>query len=818
MIHTGPAAVHPIENRKTSVRRSVPGKAESQEADAPRPDRLHPELARVGRTTNEATTQSPDGWRDVQRCISNLLERSADLVRSGWTRHRASEPSSVVLEPSRCGLKARGPAVPCRSPVDVRGRLRYNPGRMPTPSQAVAPLETPLTSLSGVGPERSAQLARLGLFTVGDLFLHAPRRHEDRRHLLRIAELQSGVAGTTRGTIVAQGLKTFRQRSRSVFEIVLDDGTGRLHCRWWNLPFMERYFKVGDEVMVFGKLKAGKPRTIDHPESEIIEAGEELSIHIDRIAPIYPLTEGLPQRWLRSLVWRTLQKYGSAVAELQPGLDRLNRPELVGLPSRPVAVQQLHFPKDLAEVEQARGRLAFDEFLELQLAIQRRRRNLEANARALPCGGDQNRLIKPFLRQLGFELTGAQARVLREIRADLAGPHPMRRLIQGDVGSGKTAVAACSALMAMENRFNVALMAPTEILANQHFETFRRWFEPHGLRVELQTASRKTREPAASGPGLDPAPRPADAPSLFVGTHALIESAFNLDRLGLVIIDEQHKFGVSQRETLVRKGHYPHLLVMTATPIPRTLGLTVYGDLDCSVIDELPVGRGEVKTHVRPAARLPKVHRFIKDQLAAGRQAYVVYPRVDESDPAAGVKAVTKERDALAAYFAPHQVAMLHGRMPADEKDAVMADFRANRIQLLLATTVIEVGVDVPNATVMLIENADTFGLAQLHQLRGRIGRGAHESHCILMQASDTDDARERLTTLASTNDGFAIAEADLRMRGPGELLGQQQSGLPSLKFGDLRRDRELIERARRVARDLVRANPPSAGVPTIAR
>ena len=643
------------------------------------------------------------------------------------------------------------------------------------------------------------QLARLDLHTVADLLLHAPRRHEDRRHLLRIGDLKLGMSATTRGRIVAMGVKTYRQRTRSVFQFILEDGSGRLHCRWWNLPYMEKYFNSGDEVMVFGKVKVAKPRTMDHPETEVIEAGEELSIHIDRIAPIYPLTDGLPQRWLRSLVWRTLARFEEHITEPVPRL------KLAEFPSRREAIRELHFPSDPAHVERARERLAFDEYLQLQLAIQRRRRNLESHAQALPCGGDHNRLVKPFLRELGFALTSAQTRVLREIRADLSGRHPMRRLLQGDVGSGKTAVAACSALMTLESGYNVALMAPTEILAAQHFESFTRWFKPIDVPVEIQTASRKT---AAGEPAR---------PTLFIGTHALIESGFAIERLGLVVIDEQHKFGVSQREKLVRKGRYPHLLVMTATPIPRTLGLTVYGDLDSSIIDELPPGRGVIRTHVRAVNNLPKVHRFVRDMLSKGRQGYVVYPRVDEEDPVAGIKAVTQELEKLASYFAPHRVGLLHGRLAADEKERVMTAFRNNRIQLLLATSVIEVGVDVPNATVMLIENADTFGLAQLHQLRGRIGRGAHESHCILIHSSGSAEGRKRLSILEDSTDGFAIAEADLKLRGPGDFLGQQQSGAPALKFGDLARDRQLIEKAREVARQCLRAGDggPDAGAGT---
>ena len=662
------------------------------------------------------------------------------------------------------------------------------------PKTPVPPLATPLTELYGVGPERAAQLARLKLFTVGDLLLHRPNRHEDRRHLLTIRQLELGRSGTTRGRIIAQGVKTFAKRTKSVFEFVLEDGTGRLHCRWWNLPYMENYFAVGDEVMVFGKVKSLKPRSIDHPETEVIDGGEELLIHIDRIAPIYPLTEGLPQRFVRGLVWRTLARFEEHVPEPHPSVV------LPDLPTRANAIHMLHFPQELSDVDIARQRLALDEFVELQIAIQRRRKNLQALASGLPCAGD-NRFIKPFLRQLGFELTEAQTKVLRELRRDMGGAFPMRRLVQGDVGSGKTVVAACCALMAIESGFSVALMVPTEILAEQHHRNFTRWFEPFGVAVELQTGSRKTRD-ERSAPPL--APRPAPQASLTIGTHALIESGFTVPNLGLVIIDEQHKFGVAQRETLVRKGRYPHLLVMTATPIPRTLGLTIYGDLDSSIIDQMPAGRGRIRTFVRSAILLPKVHDFIRQKIAEGRQAYIVFPRVDEGDAQAGIKAVTQEFDRLVAIFAPSKVGLLHGRLRPEEKDRVMTAFRANQLQVLLATSVIEVGVDVPNATVMLIESADQFGLAQLHQLRGRIGRGAHESYCILVAEAKTDEARKRLEILANSNDGFEIAEADMRLRGPGEFLGQNQSGMPSLRFGDLLNDRALIERARELAARLL--------------
>lgn len=654
-------------------------------------------------------------------------------------------------------------------------------------------LALPLMELRGVGPERSAQLARLGVRTVGDLLLLPPRRHEDRRTMVRVADLCLSQPATVRGQIVALGLKTFSQKRKSVFEIVVDDGTARLHCRWWNLPYMQNYFAQGDEVLVFGKPLSLKPRTIDHPETEVIEGGAESSIHINRIAPVYPLTEGLPQRWLRSLVWRTLEEYAPQIAEPWPANLA---PDLM---TRRQAVQALHFPEVEADAEEARRRLALDELVEFQLALQTRRRNLLANARGCPCIGD-NRLVKPFLRQLGFQLTQAQTKVLREFRADLASGIPMRRLLQGDVGSGKTVVAACCSLICVESGRNVALMAPTEILAEQHFQVFTRGFTPLGIPVQLRTGAHKpSPEELAVERGVNP--------SIVIGTHALIEDGFAPDNLGLVVIDEQHRFGVAQREKLVRKGAYPHLLVMTATPIPRTLGLTLYGDLDISVIEELPSGRAPLRTFVRPASSLPRVWAFVRKELAAGRQAFVVLPRVEDTGQA--LKAVTTEFEVIQQELAPFKVGLLHGRLSSAEKEMAMTAFRQNTLQVLLSTSLIEVGIDVPNATVMLIENAEQFGLAQLHQLRGRIGRGAHESYCILIARGKTRESKQRLELLAETTDGFRIAEADLKLRGPGDLLGLEQSGLPPFRFASLVEDLPLVQRARELAARLSNQEKP---------
>ena len=534
---------------------------------------------------------------------------------------------------------------------------------------------------------------------------------------------------------------------------------------------------------------------MDHPEAEVSEEGEEF-IHLKRIVPVYRLTDGIKQRWLRGVMWRVVEQFAAAVpntnAELLAGDDSHWLPLAE-------AFKAVHFPGDLGQTELARERLALEEFIRFQRQIRERRKTFQAKVKALECSGD-DRLVKPFLAGLGFEFTGAQQRAWDEIARDMAGSYPMRRLLQGDVGSGKTAVAACAALRAVESGFSVVVLAPTEILAEQHYRVFGKWLEPLGIPVHLHTGAKKT----MSDPGqAELSMGNNELPPLVIGTHALVEEKFALENIGLAIIDEQHKFGVEQRKKLVRKGQYPHVLVMTATPIPRTLGLTVYGDLDISLIDELPPGRGPVRTHVRKPESLPKVWGFIRDKLAEGRQAYVVYPRVDD-EGGGSLKAVNQELETVREQLAPHAVGLLHGRLKSAEKEQVITGFLAGKIKVLLATSVIEVGVDIPNATIMLIENADRFGLAQLHQLRGRIGRGAHESHCILVADEVTDDGRRRLDVMEKGGDGFELAEEDLRQRGPGELLGQAQSGLPDFKFGNLIDDWRLIQKAR----DLVAREP----------
>ena len=650
----------------------------------------------------------------------------------------------------------------------------------------------PVTALIGVGAERASQLARLEIETIEDLILHRPRRYEDRRHLKAIAVLERGESAVTHGRVVACGVKWFAKHTKSIFELILDDGSARLHCRWWNMPYLEKQFSTGDELVVFGKVLQLKPRTMDHPETEVIQTGDEEFLHLGRITPVYPLTQGMTQRWLRGLIWRTVQAALQHLTEPWPP-DLLQAP-IQGLPTRVQAIRMLHFPESETEPPQARRRLALDEFVTLQYGIKSRRAEFFRKVQSLRCPGD-NRFVRPFLVRLGFKLTSAQTRVLREVRKDMSGAVPMRRLLQGDVGSGKTVIAACCALMAIESGFTVAIMAPTEILAEQHFTNFNTWFRPLDIPVQLLTGSRKIRP--------DGAETARSNGILVVGTHALLSQGVELPSLGLVVIDEQHRFGVAQRENLVRKGVYPHLLVMTATPIPRTLGLTLYGDLDCSILDEMPPGRRKIQTFVREADRLPQVIEFIRQKLSTGQQAYIVYPRVEETSGPAGIKAVVMEFEKLQKAFAPYKTGLLHGRLSHPEKEAAMNAFRSGATQVLLTTSLIEVGLDVPNATVMLIENAEQFGLAQLHQLRGRIGRGSQQSYCILVAAARTAEARKRLSVMERSNDGFEIAEADLRIRGPGEFLGQQQSGMPRFRFADFNTDRDLIELAQRVASKL---------------
>ena len=584
---------------------------------------------------------------------------------------------------------------------------------------------------------------------------------------------------------------------KKIFEATLEESSPNalsepLVCRWFNLHYVQKMIATGQRLVVFGKPRLrGKRICMDHPEFEVIENDEEISIHFRRITPIYPATEGLSQRVLRSIIYRLLNEISSAPLETLLPTD-------LATGERGDAIRAIHFPESWEARDAARECLVLSEFFAMQMLIASRRADSSIRMGEAHCGSGA--LLDKFLKVLPFQLTDAQLKVIAEIRRDLAARHPMNRLLQGDVGSGKTVVAIAAMLLAVEAGYQAAFMAPTQILAEQHYAVLRRWLEPLGVRMALRTAARQEESflPLVAGD--------EDA-HVIIGTHALLYDTVSFSNLGLVVIDEQHKFGVAQRARLTAREPAPDVLVMTATPIPRTLTMTVYGDLDVSIIDEMPRNRGKVITAVRDVSKLGEVLSFLRTQLEAGRQLYVIYPLIDESEKLE-VKAASAEYELWRERLHPYRCELLHGRIPAAEKQETMERFRRGETKALISTTVIEVGVDVPNATVMLVENAERFGLAQLHQLRGRIGRGEHKSYCILLTSDQSKETSAKLAVLERTNNGFEVAEADWDLRGPGDLLGTAQSGLPALKIGNLKTDAGLMRRARAAAMSIFEADP----------
>jgi RecG-like helicase len=666
---------------------------------------------------------------------------------------------------------------------------------------SMRPPETPLSEVDWIPRPRQAPLQRLGLRTLADLVRHYPRRHEDRRRFDRFPDGEMERAVCLFGLVTKTAVRRFGGR-RQMFEATLEDESAGVLgqpviCRWFNMPHIPKRISTDQRMVVYGRPKTkGRQIVIDHPEFETVEEDEETSIHLNRIVPVHPAGDGITPRVLRALIHRALA---------ETDLDRIPGLQEGGSLAGPL--RTLHFPSSFGDLEQARDALVREELFAIQVLIQGRR--AEWNRLAGREKKSSGQLLRRLLTSLPFPLTPSQERVIAEIRADLAAPQRMNRLLQGDVGSGKTLVALAAMLLTVEAGWDAAIMAPTQILAEQHYLNFRRLLDPLGVPIALRTGSRREggvrRRADSDGHGwlpelaVDPA---AHAPRILVGTHALLFENGDHDRLGLVVIDEQHKFGVLQRTRLIERGDAPDVLVMTATPIPRTLTQTLYGDLQVSLLREKPANRGEIQTAVREAGKLPDVVAFLRKQLDKGRQAYVVYPLVEESDKLSA-KAAEGEFEKWTTLAAPWRVALLHGRMAAEEKESVMARFRAGEVAVLVATTVIEVGVDVPNANIMVVENAERFGLAQLHQLRGRIGRGAHKSYCILLHDPGIEDsAREKLMVLEQTADGFAVAEADWRFRGAGDVLGTAQTGLPPLKLANLVRDAALMdEMAARAAR-----------------
>ena len=637
-------------------------------------------------------------------------------------------------------------------------------------------------------------LAAAGFHTAAQLLDHLPKRHEDRRRFDAFPNQPSANPVCLRGTVIDAALKHFGP-SRRFYEVIVMDGSGgvfgsgKVTCRWFNMPFIQKLVATGHEVIIYGKVKDANGRLIiDHPEFEIIREGDDdASIHLERIVPIYKNISGIAQRRLREIIHLLLLQCDPDTLALDYEVDANQ--------SRAAALKVAHFPESLDEAKLARRRFALEEFFELQLnVVWRRSRHGELGGRVL---GKRTSSLKRFYASLPFDLTGAQKRSIKEILGDMRSARPMNRLLQGDVGSGKTFVAMAAMLLAIDSGVQAALMAPTQILAEQHYLTFRRWLEPLGIRIALRTGNRD------EGNHLE---IEGDS-QIIIGTHALLYDSVAFKDLGLVVIDEQHKFGVAQRASLIRQGIMPDVLVMTATPIPRTLTMTVYGDLDVSLLDEKPPGRGKIVTALRTAAKQTDVTKFVKEQLVLGRQAYLVYPLVEESE-SLKAESATEAFEKWKKRLTSHEVGLIHGKLRPEEKEEVMRRFREGEIAALVATTVIEVGVDVPNASVMILHNAERFGLAQLHQLRGRIGRGGHKGYCILLTDGKSPEALEKLKVLEQTLDGFEIAEADLRLRGPGDVLGTIQSGLSNLRFTDFLSDTALLREARALAEKVLAGDP----------
>ena len=679
-------------------------------------------------------------------------------------------------------------------------------------------LRTPLQYVTGVGPRRAADFANAGLHVLEDLLLRLPLRYEDRDRARPIAALQAGDLTAVVGEVLACGARSTRRRGFRVFEMVVTDGSGRIRAVFFNQSFLAGVFTPRCKVALFGKVEPrrfGGGLQLTNPAYELLAdataADDDPRIHTGRIVPVYEKIGGVTSKTMRRIVHAALARLPPAIDDpLPPGIRR--RHDLL---DRRDALVRAHFPArgtSLEDLDQhrtpARRRLVFEEFFLFQIGLALRRRALvaERKPRAIRVDG---RIRRAALDVLPFRLTGDQRRALREIVGDLTSARPMNRLLQGDVGSGKTIVALLAALVAMENGLQVAMMSPTELLAEQHFLNVARLLEPARFDVVLLTGALAPRARREAWERLA-----AGRAQLAVGTHALMQDAVRFAQLGLAIIDEQHRFGVIQRAALRGKGVQPDVLVMTATPIPRTLALTAYGDLDVSVIRERPPGRQPVTTRLAAEADRAEVYRFVQGQLRAGRQGYVVYPLVEESEKVDLKAATAMARHLESDVFSDFRVGLVHGRMKPDERDAVMSAFGAGELHLLVATTVIEVGIDVANASVMLIEHAERFGLAQLHQLRGRVGRGPHRAHCILLhQGALSDAAGARLAAVAATDDGFAIAERDLEIRGPGDFFGTRQSGMPAFRVGDLVRDYGVMDEARRAALAWLAAGPPQSAL-----
>jgi ATP-dependent DNA helicase RecG len=753
------------------------------------------EIAEQMRTYSQLTTQ--DERQASLGALRTVLQSGGSSGRTSPVGSRSESPAEVSTPTSK--PRSEPPAQSVQQ--DTSRRSKESP---PRPEDVG--LDSPVTVLSGIGPTQSRRLARLGIQTVRDMLYFFPRRYDDFSTLKTINHLEYG----EEVTIMARIRKVTTRRSRSgsvITTATVEDGSGIIQVTWFNQPHLNRQLKPSRQIVLSGKVDEYLGRlTFQSPQWEPLD---RQLLHTARLVPVYPLTEGVSARWLRKLIKPTVDYWSHRVPDhLSPDLR-----QRVGLFDLEKALQEIHFPDSSERLERARYRLAFDELFLIQIGVLRQRHQWRSQpGRAIPV---DDQMLERFVLSLPFTLTGAQQRALGDIVQDLRRDRPMNRLLQGDVGSGKTVVAAAAMALTRAAGAQTALMAPTEILAGQHYRTISRLLdslaetqgneESAGHTVRLLTGSTPSAEREAIYQGLMDG-----SVGVIIGTHALIQKGVEFQRLALAITDEQHRFGVAQRAALRQKGYNPHMLVMTATPIPRSLALTVFGDLDLSVIDEMPPGRQPVQTRLLLPTERERAYAFVRSQIERGRQAFIICPLVEESDKIEAKAAVEEHKRLQTQIFPDLRVGLLHGRMKGGEKEDVMGQFVRGELNILVSTSVVEVGIDVPNASVMLVEGANRFGLAQLHQFRGRVGRGEHTSYCLLVADSSTAESEERLKAIEATQDGFVLAEKDLELRGPGEFFGTRQSGLPDLRVAGLA-DVRLLDTARREAQRLFDADPQLA-------
>ncbi len=753
----------------------------------------------VAATLRGYAEQTPEGraeaLKSLWKQIQEKVPEAAAASKSSAPRPRRPAPEARPSQPkTEEGEQAPGPKA---APPPRPGRAESAPGGVT--SQRPIALNASLTVLSGIGPRHAQTLAKLGLHTLGDMLYYFPRRYDDYSQLKPIHRLWYGEEVTVIGTVQMATSRPVRGGASSITEAIINDGTASLRLTWFNQPWIANNIKVGDAISVSGKVDQYLGRLVmNSPDWESIETD---NLHTNRIVPIYPLTANIGQKWLRKTIHQVVTYWAPKLTDHLPAETR----DAASLLDLGTALVQVHYPDSQESLAQARHRLAFDEIFFLQMGVLRQKRDWQSAVGRIFDVPDE--WLNERVAQLPFPLTNAQKRAVDDIVVDLGSGRPMNRLLQGDVGSGKTVVAALAAMMIIRSNAQVALMAPTSILAEQHYRNLKELMtgeaglSESAIRLLIgdtpETGKEEIRTGLANG-----------EIKVVIGTHALIEDPVTFANLQLVVVDEQHRFGVEQRAALRLKGTNPHLLVMTATPIPRSLALTVYGDLELSVMDEMPAGRQEIETHVLARRERERAYTLIRSQVEAGRQAFIIYPLIEESERSDMLAATAEHIRLKEEVFPGLKIGLLHGRLRPDEKEDVMRKFREKEYHLLVSTTVVEVGVDIPNATVMLIEGANHFGLAQLHQLRGRVGRGSDKSFCLLIPDNEDAVENERLSAMAETNDGFILAERDLEQRGPGEFLGTRQSGYAStLRMASLT-DVKLIEKARLQAQALFGRDP----------